>query len=53
MNLSTCKVMCWNVWSVLGEEKLRNVLQVIRDKDIELHVSVRPGLIVKEENTQW
>ena len=28
--------MCWNVWSMLNEEKLRNVLQVIRDEDIKI-----------------
>ena len=28
--------MSWNVWSVLGEEKLRNFLQLMEDKDIDM-----------------
>ena len=28
--------MCWNVWSVLGDEKLLNVLNMVDDQDIDI-----------------
>ena len=28
--------MCWNVWSILNENKLQNFLQVIDDMDVEI-----------------
>ena len=33
---NTCKIMVWNVWSVLNAEKLRNMLQVLEDNDIQI-----------------
>ena len=33
---TTCNIMAWNVWSVLNAEKLRNMLQVLEDNDIQI-----------------
>ena len=29
-------VLCWNVWSILNEDKLSNVLQILEDKKIQI-----------------
>ena len=29
-----CVIMCWNVWSILSETKLQNVLQILKDNDV-------------------
>ena len=36
MKLSSknCIVMCWNVWSVLNDVKLENMMQILEDKDV-------------------
>ena len=28
--------MCWNVWSILNEEKLENFMQIIQDNNITI-----------------
>ena len=33
---SICKVMCWNVWSMLNEVKRTDILQIFEDNDIEI-----------------
>ena len=35
-NLSACKVICWNVWSVMAEEKLRSLLLYIEDEKVDI-----------------
>ena len=37
-NLSqlSCNIMMWNVWSILNPEKLRSVLQVLEDNQIQI-----------------
>ena len=34
LSSKNCLVMCWNVWSVLNDTKLENLLQILDDKDI-------------------
>ena len=36
MSNSVCKIMCWNVWSMLDERKLSNILQIFEDNDIKV-----------------
>ena len=31
-----CEILVWNVWSILNEEKLRNVLQIFEDNNIQI-----------------
>ena len=33
---SSCKIMCWNVWSMLNEDKRSNILQVLNDNQIQV-----------------
>ena len=36
MSKFSSKIMCWNVWSILNEEKLSNVLQILDDNEIQV-----------------
>ena len=31
-----CTVLCWNVWPILNENKLENLLQILEDNDISV-----------------
>ena len=33
---SQCKLLCWNVWSMMNEEKRSNILQVLEDNNIKI-----------------
>ena len=36
LSTATCNIMQWNVWSIMNEEKLSNVLQVFEDNNIQI-----------------
>ena len=36
MSNPTCNILVWNVWSILNPEKLRGVLQVLEDNQIQI-----------------
>ena len=35
-SLSNCKIMSWNVWSMLSDQKCSHVLQVLADNEIQV-----------------
>ena len=34
--MSSCKILCWNVWSMMNDEKRNNIMQTLVDKDIQV-----------------
>ena len=36
LSKSSCRILCWNVLSILNENKLSNVLQFIEDNNIQV-----------------
>ena len=33
---NSCKLLCWNVWSIMNDVKRSNVLQILEDNDISI-----------------